>query len=670
MPTYSIKAPDGKTYSIPGPDGATDEQVRAEVIRQNPHLAESSASVDSMDAFKSKPGQGMSHTTSSSQGGPTGFTGLVSKPTGMSIDVPLPAGGPGQYHKVTITTPEMPPELVNTAAAIGKTVEDRVLGTQQTLALAGYGNKDKLKQEQIDRARGGKRTVEVIPSVPVEGVPFRDQTPKEEFIPGRDEGLNKDYGGTQALTDALLSMYPQNAALRGVGAWKVGADAAAKIPKAAIRANAGMGAADALTHPRVDDSLSTAAIIAALGGAANVAGDVVGRVGSHIAAPRAYRGAISPVEREGMKAMADGGFAPRPVGAGVPEMDKLRAETAGRFAGGREADLADDKTFTKIITGRTGHPTETLTPRVLGEIDANVENKARNFRKLGEIDAPQIPEELQAVMQDILKVNQATNQKTGPAKVKAAKDALTTTLDNTPVKGPSIRDTITSAARDLEKTAGHVDLEPGLTRPKGEFPIEGTINEAAQDSGLSAAKSMPPWMQTSVTGEAPKVNANLLMDLRAHASDIAYNGATPETRAAARSLQGVIENSIEDALRKKGMDAAKAQGIGHTGIIEAVGEREARAFKEWKLEHGAMQELKRATNPKTGGLTPHGTVDPERFMRGLSDDRAFYAPRPDDEAIMAFARRRGIKVPMKEGLDAAQATATGMQSYNPLMYAA
>lgn len=40
MPTYQIQAPDGKTYRIEGPDGATDEQVRAEVIRQNPHLAE------------------------------------------------------------------------------------------------------------------------------------------------------------------------------------------------------------------------------------------------------------------------------------------------------------------------------------------------------------------------------------------------------------------------------------------------------------------------------------------------------------------------------------------------------------------------------------------------------------------------------------------------------
>jgi hypothetical protein len=38
MPTYEIQAPDGKKYRIDGPDGATDEQIRAEVMRQNQHL--------------------------------------------------------------------------------------------------------------------------------------------------------------------------------------------------------------------------------------------------------------------------------------------------------------------------------------------------------------------------------------------------------------------------------------------------------------------------------------------------------------------------------------------------------------------------------------------------------------------------------------------------------
>lgn len=36
MPTYQIQAPDGNTYRIDGPPGATDDQVRAEVLKQHP----------------------------------------------------------------------------------------------------------------------------------------------------------------------------------------------------------------------------------------------------------------------------------------------------------------------------------------------------------------------------------------------------------------------------------------------------------------------------------------------------------------------------------------------------------------------------------------------------------------------------------------------------------
>ncbi len=36
MPTYRMRAPDGRSYSITGPAGATDEQVRGEILRQHP----------------------------------------------------------------------------------------------------------------------------------------------------------------------------------------------------------------------------------------------------------------------------------------------------------------------------------------------------------------------------------------------------------------------------------------------------------------------------------------------------------------------------------------------------------------------------------------------------------------------------------------------------------
>lgn len=36
MPIYNMKAPNGKTYSIEGPDGATEDDVRAEILRRDP----------------------------------------------------------------------------------------------------------------------------------------------------------------------------------------------------------------------------------------------------------------------------------------------------------------------------------------------------------------------------------------------------------------------------------------------------------------------------------------------------------------------------------------------------------------------------------------------------------------------------------------------------------
>lgn len=39
MARYRMQAPDGNYYSVEGPEGATDEEVRAEIIKQNPHLA-------------------------------------------------------------------------------------------------------------------------------------------------------------------------------------------------------------------------------------------------------------------------------------------------------------------------------------------------------------------------------------------------------------------------------------------------------------------------------------------------------------------------------------------------------------------------------------------------------------------------------------------------------
>lgn len=48
MPTYEIQAPNGKTYRIDGPENASDDDVRAEVLRQFPEAAGTSKAVAKM----------------------------------------------------------------------------------------------------------------------------------------------------------------------------------------------------------------------------------------------------------------------------------------------------------------------------------------------------------------------------------------------------------------------------------------------------------------------------------------------------------------------------------------------------------------------------------------------------------------------------------------------
>lgn len=61
MTTYRIPAPDGKTYRIEGPEGATQEQIQAEVIRQNPHLAGATAPTG-VAAIPTEPGANLTPT--------------------------------------------------------------------------------------------------------------------------------------------------------------------------------------------------------------------------------------------------------------------------------------------------------------------------------------------------------------------------------------------------------------------------------------------------------------------------------------------------------------------------------------------------------------------------------------------------------------------------------
>lgn len=57
---YQIQAPDGKTYTVDGPDGATDEQVRAEVLRQYPEAGGSMVAPPAYDIIANQDSGGAS----------------------------------------------------------------------------------------------------------------------------------------------------------------------------------------------------------------------------------------------------------------------------------------------------------------------------------------------------------------------------------------------------------------------------------------------------------------------------------------------------------------------------------------------------------------------------------------------------------------------------------
>lgn len=61
MPTYRMAAPDGQTYQIDGPDGASDDQVREQIIKQNPHLGGSggAAPTEPQQEWQRPPSEGV-----------------------------------------------------------------------------------------------------------------------------------------------------------------------------------------------------------------------------------------------------------------------------------------------------------------------------------------------------------------------------------------------------------------------------------------------------------------------------------------------------------------------------------------------------------------------------------------------------------------------------------
>lgn len=136
MPTYAISAPDGQTYQIDGPTGATDEQVRAEVLRQHPTAGTAAKKPNGwIDAAKglgtgfSKGVAGLADTVmaASPLGAVSRALSIASDPLSTKMQGPI-ANPFGQN-----ATPHFKP-----ATAGGQAAE--TLGTMLPAAVGGEGN--------------------------------------------------------------------------------------------------------------------------------------------------------------------------------------------------------------------------------------------------------------------------------------------------------------------------------------------------------------------------------------------------------------------------------------------------------------------------------------------------------------------------------------------------
>jgi hypothetical protein len=186
LPTYTIKAPDGRTYSIQGPAGATDAQVRAKVLEQYPEAGKAKSSAES-------------------------FTETFWKQAGRTLPGMLP--GP--------------------AGAVGK------------IAAAMFPREATgIVQRGVNTLTGGAAD-EVVSAVPAVAAAVRGQSPRQAFTDAQraQQRQREQFAQTnpRLATGADIGGGVMGMAIPGMGALKV--LQAPKTLGGAIATGAGLGAA-------------------------------------------------------------------------------------------------------------------------------------------------------------------------------------------------------------------------------------------------------------------------------------------------------------------------------------------------------------------------------------------------------------------------------------------
>jgi hypothetical protein len=333
MPTYSISAPDGNTYKIEGPSGASQEQVQAEVLRQNPTAGK-------------PPEKGNMYTQSAED--------IQYSPEGVPLNT-------SSYGSETTGGTETARKALTTAAAL-----------PINIATGAAKNVGGLAQT-VNRYFGG------------ESQPGNLSKPEEAL-----NAINQIETGTQQASGSPNLL--KGASMVGQAApWFATGGAIGGIPSymnAAKNIGTGiaMGGASALATPEQigmnpeqfrEAKNKNIAIQGALGGAFPA-------VGSLVSALRGTK--LSPQMQEAVAEARKAGYTLPPTQAGGGVANRMLEGMAGKISTLQEASVRNQEITNKLAVKSLGLPEDTvLTPEVLKAVKDKAGQAYENLKLSGTV---------------------------------------------------------------------------------------------------------------------------------------------------------------------------------------------------------------------------------------------------------------------------------------------
>jgi hypothetical protein len=310
MPTYSISAPDGNTYKIEGPAGATQEQVKAEVLKQNP-------SAGTPKAVKPEVGNMYTQSAEDIQYSPEGI------PLNTSSYGSAPTGVTKSAQQALTSTVSLP---INVATGVAKA---------PAALLQAY---DKL----IGGGKTGDTAVNVINQI--------------------ESGTQNQMGGVGGAINQVGSAVGQAAP------FMIGGGAIGQIPSFAknLATGVGMGAMSGVLTPEqtgltpeqfINAKTQNVGIQSAIGGAFPVAGKLV----------NALRGTpLSPQMASAVEKARETGYTVPPTQAGGGIANRLLEGMAGKISTLQEASVRNQAITDKLAKKSLGLSEDVaLTPEIL-----------------------------------------------------------------------------------------------------------------------------------------------------------------------------------------------------------------------------------------------------------------------------------------------------------------